>query len=282
MNIHTYEKIWLGAAMALIVGFIATITYGAVGPGIAMVDDDGGSIDPGEISDHERFGDTGVEHVGGNEYEVTVVAQAWSYSPSEIEVPAGSEVTFYVTSRDVTHSFSVVGTNVNTMVVPGQISEMTVEFDEPGEYGILCNEYCGEGHHTMEGKLTVVPEDEFDLTELSVEAPDEVEAGNETTINATVQNGMQTDLETTVALEIGDQQYEEAVTVAGDSSETVEFSVDTAELGAGDHDWTVTADGYEESGTLSVVDAAGGGDGSDGGGDGGTGNSSAEGGAGDA
>lgn len=264
MNIHTYEKLWLAAAMVLIVGFIATITYGAVGPGVSMVDDDGGSIDPDAISDHERFGDTGVTHVGGNEYEVDVVAQAWSYSPGEIEVPAGSEVTFYVTSRDVTHSFSVVGTNINTMVIPGEVSQMTVEFDEPGEYGILCNEYCGQGHHNMEGKLTVVPEDEFNMTELDVEAPSEVEAGNETTINATVSDGMQTDFETTVTLEIGDQQYEEDVAISGDGSESVEFAVDTDELGAGDHDWTVTAAGYEERGTLTVVDGDGGSDGGDG------------------
>lgn len=266
MNIHTYEKVWLAAAMVLIVGFIATITYGAVGPGIAMIDDDGGTVAPSEINDDERFAEPGVEHVGGNEYEVAVVAQAWSYSPEEIEVPANSEVTFYVTSRDVTHSFSVVGTNVNTMVIPGQVSEMTVQFDEPGEYGILCNEYCGEYHHTMEGLLTVVPEDEFDLTELSVEAPDEVEAGNETTITANVSNGMQEDLETTVALEIGDQQSERDVTVAGDSTEQIEFTVDTADLGEGDHDWTVTVDDYEESGTLSVV--ADGGNASADGGDG--------------
>lgn len=256
MNIHTYEKVWLAASMVLIVGFIATITYGAVGPGVSMISDDGGSIDPSEINDDERFEETGVTHVGGNEYEVAVLAQAWSYSPDEIEVPAGSEVTFYVTSPDVTHSFSVVGTNVNTMVVPGQVSEMTVEFDEPGEYGILCNEYCGEYHHTMEGTLSVVPEDEFDLTELSVEAPDEVEAGNETTINATVSDGMRTDLETTATLEIGGEQYDEDVTIDGAGSESVEFAVDADQLGEGDQDWTVTVDGEEESGTLSVADGA--------------------------
>ncbi|WP_254762924.1 cytochrome c oxidase subunit II [Natrinema marinum] len=260
MNIHTYEKAWLVASMVLIVGFIATITYGAVGPGIAMIDDDGGSINPDEINDHERFAEPGVTHVGGNEYEVAVVAQAWSYSPSQIEVPANSEVTFYITSRDVTHSFTVVGTNMNTMVIPGQVSQMTVKFDEPGEYGILCNEYCGEYHHTMEGKLNVVPEDEFDLTELSVEAPDEVQAGNETTITATVSDGMQSDLETTVTLELGEQTLERDVTISGEGSETVEFAVDTAELGTGEHDWTVTADGHEESGTLSVVDSTDGGD----------------------
>ena len=163
MNIHTYEKLWLVAALVMIVTFIATITYGSVGLGIAMVDDSEDTLEPSEVFDDERFGDPRVEQVGENEYEVYVVAQTFVFRPETIEVPANSKVTFHVTSPDVIHSFSVVGTNINTMVIPGEVSTMTVEFDEPGEYGILCNEYCGDFHHDMEGTLIVLPEDEFEL-----------------------------------------------------------------------------------------------------------------------
>ena len=169
MNIHTYEKLWLGAALVLITVFIATVTYGSVGLGIAMVDDSQETVDPEALGDHPDFGDPGVEQVGEDEYEVHVVAEAFLFNPGSdqfgldpIEVPEGSEVTFYVTSRDVIHSFSLAGTNVNTMVIPGEVAEMTVEFEEPGEYGILCNEYCGEAHHEMEGTMIVHPEDEWD------------------------------------------------------------------------------------------------------------------------
>ena len=170
MNIHVYEKIWLAVGLVLIVTFIATITYGSVGLGIAMVDDSQETVDPNELQDHPDFGDPGVEQVGENEYGVYVVAEAFLFNPGSdqsgmdpIEVPAGSEVTFYVTSRDVIHSFSLAGTNVNTMVIPGEVAKMTVEFDEPGEYGVLCNEYCGIGHHDMEGTVIVHSEDEFEL-----------------------------------------------------------------------------------------------------------------------
>lgn len=254
MNIHTYEKVWLIAALVLIVGFIATVTYGSVGLGIAMVDDSEETIEPSELNEDERFADPRVEQVGENEYEAYVVAQTFMFSPDPIEVPAGSEVTFYVTARDVIHSFSVVGTNINTMVIPGEIATMTVEFDEPGEYGVVCNEYCGSGHHNMEGQLHVVEEDEFDMTELSVEADDEVETGDEATIDVTVENRMLEDLETTVVLKTGDETFEEDVTVAGGELEETTFTVDSSDLGEGDHDWTVTVDDYEESGTLTVVD----------------------------
>ncbi|SDK46553.1 cytochrome c oxidase subunit II [Natronorubrum texcoconense] len=254
MNIHTYEKLWLVAAMVLIVGFIATITYGSVGLGITMVGDQQPTIEPSEISDDERFGEPRVEHVGENEYEAYVVAQTFAFSPDPIEVPANSEVTFYVTARDVIHSFSVAGTNINTMVIPGEIAEMTVEFDEPGEYGIVCNEYCGSGHHDMEGMLHVVPEDEFDMTELSVDADDELELGDEAAFNVSVENRMLDDLETTATLEIGDEMLEEELTVAGGDLEETTFTVDTTDLGEGEHDWTVAIDNYEESGTLTVVE----------------------------
>lgn len=162
MEIHRYEKLWFVVSLLLIVSFIGTITYGAVGAGIDMVDDEGGTVDPDNLGDHERFGDTGVHHVGGDEYEVNMIAVHPSFAPGEIEVPEGSTVTFYITASDVTHGFNLAGTNVNTMIIPGQITEVTAEFDEPGEYGYVCNEYCGDLHHEMAGELTVVPEDEWE------------------------------------------------------------------------------------------------------------------------
>lgn len=172
MKIHVYEKLWFIGALVLIVGFIVTITYGTVGLGITMIDDSEETLGPGEIPDDERFSDPRVEQVGENEYEVYVVALQFIFQPRSIEVPANSTVTFYVTSRDVIHSFSVVGTNTNTMVIPGEVSVMTVEFDEPGEYGVICNEYCGAGHHFMEGEIVVVEEAAFETEDSATDAND--------------------------------------------------------------------------------------------------------------
>ena len=164
MEIHRYEKLWTVGALLLIVGLIATVTYGAVGPGVTMVDDSGGTVDADSLGDTE-FSDPGVTQVGENEYEVHVVARQFLFQPGTAEpirVPANSEVTFYITAADVVHGFELAGTNVNTMAVPGQVTEVTVRFDEPAQYGIVCHEYCGAGHHTMAGQLVVVPEDEYD------------------------------------------------------------------------------------------------------------------------
>nr|WP_303648715.1 cytochrome c oxidase subunit II [Haloarchaeobius litoreus] len=152
-------------SLLLIVGFIATITYGAVGVGVSMVDDSGGNVDPNALDEHPEFSDPGVQKVGENEYEVYVVARQFIFQPDPIVVPANSTVTFYVTSADVIHGFAVVGTNANTMVIPGEVAEITVEVNEPNEYGIVCHEYCGSGHHTMEGLLRVVPEGEYNASD---------------------------------------------------------------------------------------------------------------------
>jgi len=165
MDIHRFEKGWLVASLVLIVFFIATVAYVSAVTGVEMVDDSGGSIEVENVTEDERFSEPRVEQVGEDEYEVYMVAQQFIFRPGSldpVEVPEGSTVTFYITSVDVVHGFQIVGTNVNTMVVPGKVSEITVEFDEPAEYGILCNEYCGSGHHDMGGNLNVVPEEEWE------------------------------------------------------------------------------------------------------------------------
>ena len=84
-----------------------------------------------------------------------MVAYIFGYSPS-MKVPVGSTVNFKVTSKDVVHGFAIPGTNVNMMVVPGHINEISHTFDKPGKYLILCNEYCGTGHEIMATTIEVI------------------------------------------------------------------------------------------------------------------------------
>ncbi|MFB6300783.1 MAG: cytochrome c oxidase subunit II [Halobacteriales archaeon] len=170
MEIHRFEKVWIAASILLIVGFISTVAYGAVGPGVKMVDESGGQVDPGTIKNSnfdqtDNFRQPGVYQQGENQFAIYMVAKQFLFQPGSTEpirIPAGSTVTLYVTSGDVIHGFQIAGTNVNTMVIPGQVAEITVEFNEAKSYGIVCHEYCGAGHHTMEGKITVVPPSEYE------------------------------------------------------------------------------------------------------------------------
>ena len=88
-------------------------------------------------------------------YQVFSVASMWQFQPAEIYIPVGSEVDFYLTSKDVVHGFNIAQKNVNRMAVYGSINKTTVKFDKPGVYDIVCHEYCGVGHQNMRAQVIV-------------------------------------------------------------------------------------------------------------------------------
>jgi cytochrome c oxidase subunit II len=88
-------------------------------------------------------------------FQVYSVAQMWQFQPAQIYIPAGSEVDFFVTSKDVVHGFNIAQKNVNLMAIYGNINKSTVKFDKPGVYKITCHEYCGVGHQNMQAEVIV-------------------------------------------------------------------------------------------------------------------------------
>lgn len=153
MNVPLYEKIWMWAAGGIIVSFVsmvfAGVAFSALQPPSHVE-----TINPAQVWTDPRFTDRGVA-VSESGATVIAVGMMFAFNPAEIRVPAGRPVTFRMTSADVTHGFQIVGTNANTMLIPGYVSQFTTTFDRPGEYLIVCNEYCGLGHHQMYAKLIV-------------------------------------------------------------------------------------------------------------------------------
>jgi cytochrome c oxidase subunit 2 len=90
-----------------------------------------------------------------------MVASQYEFVPPCVRVPAGTPVTFRLTSADVVHGFLLPDTNVNTMIVPGFVSEVRTSFASPGEYLMPCHEFCGLGHHAMWTRVVVEPRDKF-------------------------------------------------------------------------------------------------------------------------
>ena len=92
---------------------------------------------------------------------VRVVGQQYSFTPSCIVVPAETPITWRATRPDVVHGLLIEGTNINTMLVPGYISELSVRFDKPGEHLMPCQEFCSVGHEGMWARVKVVTRQEF-------------------------------------------------------------------------------------------------------------------------
>lgn len=149
-----YERRWMAVSLILLIAFMVTVTIAGFALGFQVPGDES-RVDPRTVADSPPWSEPGLRDLGNDEYVVYIIARQYLYEPRNITVPTGSTVTFYVTSVDVQHGFKLQDTNVNMQVVPGEVSKLTVEFDEPGEFDYICNEFCGIGHAAMFGSVTV-------------------------------------------------------------------------------------------------------------------------------
>lgn len=159
MHVDPSEKGWIRLSIVVLIVFAIAISVAGFMLGI-QVPTDQVRVDPRTVLEEAPWSEPGVREITpGEEYKVYIVAQHPVFTPNAIEVPAGAKVTFYVTSIDVQHGFKIDDTNVNFMVIPGQVSTLTTTFDDPTPEGeplkFICTEYCGASHHFMSGEITV-------------------------------------------------------------------------------------------------------------------------------
>ncbi len=86
--------------------------------------------------------------------DIYLVGRLWDWWPS-YELEAGQSYRMHIMSTDWQHGFSLQPANINLQVLPGYDAVITVTPNKAGEYAIVCNEYCGVGHHNMVGKIYV-------------------------------------------------------------------------------------------------------------------------------
>jgi cytochrome c oxidase subunit 2 len=86
--------------------------------------------------------------------DVYLIARLWEWWPL-LELEQGKSYRLHLSSMDWLHGFSLQPVNFNFEVAPGYEMVVTLTPDKPGEYTVVCNEYCGIGHHTMLGKIYV-------------------------------------------------------------------------------------------------------------------------------
>ncbi len=158
MHIDRYERLFIYAAVALLVVFMGALAVSSFAFGI-RVPTAYEKVDPRTVatppSPWGLPAEERLRELSPGNYEVYLLGQMWQFSPNTITVPAGSRITFYVTSKDVQHGFKITNTNINIMALPGEVGVLTATFDEPGTYNFVCHEYCGALHHTMYGQIVV-------------------------------------------------------------------------------------------------------------------------------
>lgn len=150
MKIDPFEKLAMTGGGALLVIFLLAIIYANFDLSIKI---------PTCETNIKPFTSGALIETGHKSYEVNVVARMWFFdfggNQNEITIPTVSRVTFFLTSADVIHGFKIINKDINIMAVPGVIGRLETTFDKPGEYLIVCYEYCGIGHQGMYGKIKV-------------------------------------------------------------------------------------------------------------------------------
>ncbi len=86
--------------------------------------------------------------------DVYLLARMWQWWPI-LELEQGQSYRFHISSVDWQHGFSLQPVNINIQVHPGYEHVITLTPTAAGEYYLVCNEFCGIGHHTMTGKIYV-------------------------------------------------------------------------------------------------------------------------------
>jgi cytochrome c oxidase subunit II len=87
--------------------------------------------------------------------DVYLLARLWDWYPV-LQLKKGETYRLHLSSADWQHGFSLQPLNINVQVLPGYDMVMTITPTSSGEFGIVCNEYCGILHHTMIGKMIVL------------------------------------------------------------------------------------------------------------------------------
>ena len=154
MHVHRYERWWLTFGVGMLIVFLGLIGFAAfadnINPPTGMQ-----QVDPTKVSQTPPFDKPGLRKSADGSYEAYYVAQVFEFKPARLTIPLGAKVTFYVTSADVVHGFFIPDTDVNMMAIPGWVNEETHTFTKPGEYLLICHEYCGIDHQDMFAKIEV-------------------------------------------------------------------------------------------------------------------------------
>jgi len=87
--------------------------------------------------------------------EVYLTGMTFQWYPI-LQLQAGATYRLHMSSLDMNHGFSLYPMNVNFQVVPGYDYALQVTPTATGDFRIICNEFCGIGHHTMVGRVIVV------------------------------------------------------------------------------------------------------------------------------
>jgi cytochrome c oxidase subunit 2 len=97
----------------------------------------------------------GVRAAAADAPRIQVTARKFQFTPNPIVIPQGVDVILEITAIDFTHGFSVPELKFRTDLMPGRVTRIPLRFDRAGPVDFLCDNFCGDGHEEMNGKILV-------------------------------------------------------------------------------------------------------------------------------
>ena len=86
--------------------------------------------------------------------DVYLIGRLWQWWPI-LELEKDQTYRLHIASMDWQHGFSLQPVNINTQILPGYEMVLTITPDTLVDQTIICNEFCGIGHHNMVGRIYV-------------------------------------------------------------------------------------------------------------------------------
>ena len=86
---------------------------------------------------------------------IEVTARRFVFTPSVISAKAGERIVLEVKSADFIHGMNFPDLKIRADLVPGRVTRIELPAQRAGIYEFLCDNFCGDGHEEMHGKLVV-------------------------------------------------------------------------------------------------------------------------------
>jgi cytochrome c oxidase subunit II len=90
------------------------------------------------------------------EQVIKILARRFTYTPNKLTLKKDVPVVLELTTADVLMGFNAPDFDVRADIIPGQVARVRLVPGMVGTFTFLCDIFCGSGHETMSGTITVV------------------------------------------------------------------------------------------------------------------------------
>jgi cytochrome c oxidase subunit II len=90
------------------------------------------------------------------EQVIKILARRFTYTPNKFTLKKDVPVVLELTTADVLMGFNAPDFDVRADIIPGQVARVRLVPGKVGTFTFLCDIFCGSGHETMSGTITVV------------------------------------------------------------------------------------------------------------------------------